>query len=85
MHAGSITTDGELIAAPGSLSSTKSHLSSESETLGRSCDWNSVSQAGNPMHSVQIRSMLKGYSNHATQLGYQKKGAVPLTEAEMRG
>ena len=28
-HAGSITTEGEHIAAPGSLSSTKSHLSSE--------------------------------------------------------
>ncbi|DBA92578.1 TPA: hypothetical protein ACH3X1_002800 [Trebouxia sp. C0004] len=28
--------------------------------------------------------MLKGYGNYATQLGYQKKGAVPLTEAEMQ-
>ena len=36
------------------------------------------------MLSVQMRSMLKGYVNHATQLGYQKKGAVPLTQSEMQ-
>ena len=28
--------------------------------------------------------MLKGYGSHATQLGYQKKRAIPLTEAEMQ-
>ncbi|DBB13186.1 TPA: hypothetical protein ACH3X3_004934 [Trebouxia sp. C0006] len=28
--------------------------------------------------------MLKGYGNHATQLGYQKIWAVPLTEAAMK-
>ena len=27
--------------------------------------------------------MAKGYNNYATDLGYQKKGAEPLTEAEM--
>ena len=83
-HAGSITTEGEHIAAPGSLSSTKSHLSSEFELLGCTGDWNPISQTGNPMLSVQIRNMLKGYSNHANQLGYQKKGAVPLTESKMQ-
>ena len=31
------------------------------------------------MLSAQVRTMLKGYGNHATQLGYQEKGAVPLT------
>ena len=36
------------------------------------------------MLSIQIKSMLRGYVNHATQLGYQKKGAVPLTEADMQ-
>ena len=83
-HAGSITTEGEHIAAPGSLSSTTSHLSSEFELLGCTGDWNPISQTGNPMLSVQIRNMLKGYSNHANQLGYQKKVAVPLTEGEMQ-
>ena len=34
-HVGSATSNGELIAAPGSLSSIKSHLSSEFELLGR--------------------------------------------------
>ena len=82
-HAGSMTADGKLIAAPGSLSSTKSHLSSKFELLGCIGDWNSASQTGNPMHSVQIRSLLKGYNNHAAELGYQRKGAIPLTEPEM--
>ena len=83
-HAGSMSNDGELIAAPGSLSSAKSHLSSEFELLGRCGDWNPATQTGNPMLSAQVRTMLKGYGNHATQLGYQKKGALPLKEAEMQ-
>ena len=82
-HAASMTADGELIAAPGSLSSIKSHLSSEFELLGCTGNWNPASQTGNPMHSVQTRSLLKGYSNHATELGYQRKGAVPLTKPKM--
>ncbi len=36
------------------------------------------------MLTAQVRTMLKGYGNHATQLGYQKKGAVPLAGAEMQ-
>ena len=27
--------------------------------------------------------MLQGYGNHAARLGYQKKGAMPLTQPEM--
>ena len=51
--------------------------------MGQCGDWNPANQTGNPMLSVQVRTMLKGYGNHATQLGYQKRGALPLTEAEM--
>ena len=51
--------------------------------LGCIGDWNPASQTGNPMHSVQVRSLLKGYNNHAAELGYQRKGAVPLTDSEM--
>ena len=83
-HAGSTTADGELIAAPGSLSSTKSHLSTEVEQLGHNGDGDSANQTGKPSLSAQVRTMLKGYRNHATQLRYQKKAAVPLTEAEMQ-
>ena len=36
------------------------------------------------MLSVQIRKQLKGYNSHATQLGNQKKEAVPLSEGEMQ-
>ena len=82
-HAGAGTTAGNRIAAPGSLSSIKSHLAQEFDLLGRTGDWNASTQSGNPMHSVQVTRMAKGYSNHATDLGYQKKGAEPLSEAQM--
>ena len=75
--AGSITANGDLVAAPGDLSSTGPHLFSK-QLCGKG-DWDSANQTGNPMLSTQVRTMLKGYGNHATQLGYQKKGAVPLT------
>ena len=63
----------------------KSHLATEFELLGRTRDWDSATQTGNPMHSMQIRGMLRGYANHAAKAGYEKKGAlaVHLTEAEM--
>ena len=83
-HAGSMTDNGELMAALGSLASTRSHLSGEFELLGRCGDWDPATHTGNPMLSVQVRTMLKGYGNHAAQLGYQKRGALPLTEAEMQ-
>ena len=67
-HARSSTAGTELIAAPSSLTGIKSHL---------------ATQTGSPMHNMQVRNMLKGYANHATELGYQKRGAVPLTQLEM--
>ena len=82
-HAGSSTAGKELIAAPGSLSGIKSHLATEYELLGRIRNWDPATQTGNPMHSMQVKNMLKGYANHATELGYQKRGAVPLTQLEM--
>ena len=42
-----------------------------------------ATQTGNPMHSIQIKTMLTGYANHAAELGYQKQGPVPLSAAEM--
>ena len=33
---------------------------------------------------AQVRTMLKGCGSHATQLGYHKKVAVPMTEVEMQ-
>ena len=82
-HAGSSTAGRELVAAPDSLSGIKSHLATEYELLGRIGNWDPATQTGNPMHSMQVRNMLKGYANHATELGYQKRGAVPLTQLEM--
>ena len=35
------------------------------------------------MHSLQIRDMIKGYHNQAAELGYHKRGAVPLEEPKM--
>ena len=82
-HAGSFTADGEAVAAPSSLAGVKSHIATELEVLGRSGEWNPLTKQGNPMHSTQIRNMLKGYSNQAAELGYRKLGAVPLSEDEM--
>ena len=82
-HAGSATSAGELTAAPSSLSGIKSHLAMEFELPGRTGVWNSATQTGNPMHSIQIKTMLTGYANHAAELGYQKKGAVSAAEMEM--
>ena len=35
------------------------------------------------MESLHIRELVKGYKNHAAELGYCKRGAVPFTEADM--
>ena len=67
-HAGSSTTAGELVAAPSSLAGLKSRLAMEFELLGCIEDWDAVAQSGNPMHSIQIRTMLTSYINHAAEL-----------------
>lgn len=82
-HAGFPTATGKLVAAPTSLAGVKSHLAREFELQGRVGDWDPATKSGNPMHSIQIKDLIKGYHNQAAQLGYQKRGAVPLTELEM--
>ena len=82
-HTGSKTATAELIAAPSSLSGFKSHLAAEFELLGRIGDWDPATQKGNPMHSMQVSNMLKGYANHATELGCEKKGALPFAKNKM--
>ena len=82
-HAGSPTLIRKLIAAPTSLAGAKSHLAKEFELQGRLGDWDPATSAGNPMHSVQVRDLIKGYHNQAAGLGYQKRGAVPLAESKM--
>ena len=82
-HAASTTSAGELIAALSSLSGIKSHLAKEFELLGRIGYWNRATQTRNPMHSIQIKTMLTGYANHAAECVYQKTGADPLSAAEM--
>ena len=39
-------------------------------SIGRVGDWDPAAQLGNPMHSMQIRDMIKGYYNQAAELGY---------------
>lgn len=82
-HAGSATSSTQHIAAPNSLATVKSHLSKEFELLGRTGAWDPQRQQGNPVESLHLREFVKGYKQHATELGYQKRGAVPLEEAEM--
>ncbi len=71
----------KIIAAPTSLAGVKPHLAKEFDLQGRIGDV--AAQLGNPMHSMQIKDMIKGYHNQAAELGYQKRGAVALEEAEM--
>ena len=66
------------------LFAVQSHTAAELEMLGRSGEWDPTTKHGNPMHSTQIRIMLKGGCNHAAELGYREMGAVPLSEDEMR-
>ena len=77
-HAGSAIKPGEHIAAPSSLAGIKSHLATEFELVGCTGDWDPGTEGDNPVQSMQ-----RGYSNHAAKAGSAKKGAVPLTEAEM--
>lgn len=81
-HAGSATSSAELIAAPNSLATAKSHLSKEFELLGRTGDWNAHIQQGNPLESLHVREFIKGYKTHAAELGYQKRGAVPFSGSQ---
>ena len=75
-HAGSAT--GQKIAAPSSLSSIRSSLSTEFEQLGRTGEWNPATLQGNPMLSNQLRRMTKGYKAQASQQGYQVRAAEPI-------
>ena len=77
-HAGSATATGQKIAAPSSLSSVRSSLSTEFEQLGRTGEWNPATLHGNPMLSNQLRRMTKGYKAQASQQGFQVRAAEPI-------
>ncbi len=77
-HARSGTTAGALVAAPSSLSGVKSHLATEFKLLGRTGDWDIATQQGNPMHSTQVTSMLKGACKPCHRAGVSdKRGRCP--------
>ena len=75
-HAGSATNSTELIKAPNIIATGKSCLSKEFQQLRRTGDWN-------PVEGLHLRNFVKGYKNHAAELGYQERGAVPFEEADM--
>ena len=83
-HAGSATATGQKIAAPSSLSSIRSSLSTEFEQLGRSGEWNPATLQGNPMLSNQLRRMTKGYKVQASQRGYQVRAAEPISSDKVK-
>ena len=83
-HAGSTTATGQKLAAPSSLSSIRSSLSTEFEQLGRTGEWNTVTLQGNPMLSNQLRRMTKGYKAEAGQQGYQPRAAEPIYSDKIR-
>lgn len=65
------------------MAGLKSHLST-SEVLGRTGKWNATTQQGNPSLEPLITRLTKGYKAAAEDQAYQQKGAVPLTEAEIK-
>ena len=83
-HAGSATSTGQNIAAPSSLSSSRSSLSTEFEQLGRSGEWNSATFQGNPMLSNQLRRMTKGYKADAGQQATRSVQQSPFTQTRSR-
>ena len=83
-HAGSTTMSGHRIAAPSSLASIRSSLSTEFEQLGRTGEWNTATLQGNPMLSNQLRRITKGYKAEASQQGYQPRAAEPIFSGKVR-
>ncbi len=64
-------TGEERIAAPSSLAGINSHLATDFELLGRTGGWDPATQQGIPiaMHSMQTKSMLRGYCcDHTLEL-----------------
>ncbi len=75
---------GRLIVALTSLGGAGSHLAKEFDLQGRVGNHDPAAQLGNPMHNIQIRDMINGYHKQTAELGYQKRGAMPLEETELR-
>ncbi|KAA6417920.1 MAG: hypothetical protein FRX49_12078 [Trebouxia sp. A1-2] len=82
-HAGSDATNGQQITAPGSVNALKSMLSTEFAMMGRSGEWDAETLQGNPTQSDLLRRLTKGYGTDAAEQGYEKKAAVPITQAEI--
>ena len=44
----------------------------------------SLAVAGNPIRSIVVRNLRKGYGNDAKEKGYRQRSARPWTHAEMK-
>lgn len=74
---------GKEVAAPGSLQSAVSHLSTSMKMLGRSGAWDPDTRKGNPVQSAAVQLFLQGYEKKLRQEGYEEGSAVPWEEHEI--
>ncbi len=69
-HARSSVGNGRSVTTSSSLAGIRSHLSTEFELLGRTCEWNAETLQGNPTWSPLVRRLTKGYRVEAEEQGY---------------
>lgn len=82
-HAGTVLPDGSEVAAPGTLESALSHLSTSMKTMGRQGPWDEDSRTGNPTESTSVRLYRRGYERQLRELGYEEGSAVPWLEGDV--
>ena len=75
--------DGRKVAAPGSLNSMLSQLSTTFELLGRHGEWDEEARTGNPVRSKGVTMFKSGYERSMREQGYEQGSAVEWTEAEV--
>lgn len=81
--AGTYLPDGRCIAAPGSMSSMLSSLSTAFRLLGREGPWNGVARTGNPADGIDVALLKRGYRREAHAAGFEEGSAVPWDEASV--
>lgn len=77
-HGSLLLSDGNLHAAPSTLSATISHLSGVLKAAGRSGLYDPDRQAGNACLSADVAAFKTTYTRRTWQLGYAEKSAKSL-------
>lgn len=84
-HGGTVLGDQpHLVAAPNSVNTILSHLSTGFQLLGRRGPYDaSNSQSTNPVDSSEVRLWQKGYGKDLFKQGYEVGSAVPMSESKL--